>query len=54
MGAPVEPLQSDHYHGAFYGTKSEWQVQSTIFTPTLDDQPLDRQVDFAELGLSTA
>jgi hypothetical protein len=42
-------LQSDHYDGAFYGAKLEWQVQSTMFAPTTDDQTLDRQVDFAEL-----
>ena len=44
-------LHSDHYHGAFYSAKSEWHVQSTILTPTVDDQTLDRQVDFAELGV---
>jgi hypothetical protein len=44
-------LQLHHYHGTFYGPKLEWQVQSIIFTPTMDDQTLDRQVDFAELGV---
>jgi hypothetical protein len=44
-------LQLHHYHGAFYGPKLEWQVQSIIFTPAMDDQTLDRQVDFAELGV---
>jgi hypothetical protein len=42
-------LQLHHYHGTFYGPKLEWRVQSIIFTPTMDDQTLDRQVDFAEL-----
>jgi hypothetical protein len=44
-------LQLHHYQGAFYGPKLEWRVQSIIFTPTMDDQTLDRQVDFAELGV---
>jgi len=32
-------------------TVRSWKVLSTIFAPTMDGHTLDRQVDFAELGV---